>query len=410
MNERITASLAVLLLLTLCLARPLSAGDGVFKPVMVSAPPVIDGKLDDPAWKNAVPLTDFKTFKPDYGKLPSQKTEVYILYDRNYIYFGFRCLDSEPSKIKAAISKRDNIDVDDLIGVVVDTFNDHQSGYLFVVNPLGIQMDGMINADGNGDSSFDTVWRSKGEINGIGYTAEMAIPFKSLRFPPGKKIVMSIAAVRWFSRYSEQASLPAIYPDKGSILTQMMPFELDNIKFQRPVEILPAVTYSQRSVQGQGSLKLDNRTTDFSLTGKLGLTSGLTLDATYNPDFSQVEADAGQIDVNLRYALYYPEKRPFFLEGMENFNFGGRSEANYLGDVVYTRTIVDPVMGFKLNGKMGNQNLVSSIFAVDEYPGRVTRRPRSGRPQRPVRHPALQADFQPGQLCRRLFHRPRIRR
>ncbi|MCX6554703.1 MAG: carbohydrate binding family 9 domain-containing protein, partial [Candidatus Aminicenantes bacterium] len=138
--------------------------------------PVIDGKLDEPLWQQATRFDNFITFKPDYGKPTSEKTTILMTYDRKYIYFAFDCQDSEPSMIKAAMAKRDGIDMDDWIGVVLDTFGDKQGGYLFEVNPLGVQMDGKINSDGNGDASYDTVWESKGQIHKSGYSAEKAIP------------------------------------------------------------------------------------------------------------------------------------------------------------------------------------------------------------------------------------------
>jgi hypothetical protein len=333
------------------------------------SPPVIDGKLNDPVWQSATRFDGFITFKPDYGKPTTEKTIVLMTYDRKNIYFAFDCRDSEPSKIKAAMSKRDSIDLDDWIGVVLDTFGDKQGGFLFSVNPLGVQLDGMINADGNGDASFDTIWQSKGTINNQGYCVEVSIPFKSLRYPFKKKITMGLLVTRYIGRKSEQTSFPELDPAGGAILTQSQIIELSDIKFERPIEFIPAVTYSQSSIHEEGVLNSTGNNTEFSLTGKVGLTSTLTLDATYNPDFSQVEADAGQIDVNLRYSIYYSEKRPFFLEGMENFNFATALEQNTLGAVVYTRTIVDPLLGLKLTGRIGRSNLISGIFALDEYPG-----------------------------------------
>jgi hypothetical protein len=331
--------------------------------------PVIDGKLDEPLWQQATRFDDFITFKPDYGKPTSEKTVVLVAYDRKYLYFAFDCRDSDPSKIKAAMSKRDGIDMDDWIGVVLDTFGDKQGGYLFEVNPLGVQLDGMINADGNGDASFDTVWESKGLIHNGGYSAEVAVPFKSLRYPFKKKITMGLLVSRYIGRKSEQTSFPGLNPEGGAIMNQSQRIELSDVKFERPVEFIPALTYDQGSSHSQGAMRSTGKNRDFSLTGKLGLTSNMTLDATYNPDFSQVETDAGQIDVNLRYSIYYSEKRPFFLEGMENFNFATAMEQNTLGAIVYTRSIVDPLLGVKLTGKIGAQNVLSGIFALDEFPG-----------------------------------------
>jgi hypothetical protein len=345
---------------------------GAAAPVAIhrtEAPPLIDGKLDDAVWQKATRFDVFITFKPDFGKPTSEKTIVLMTYDKKNVYFAFDCHDSEPSKIKAAMSKRDGIDMDDWIGVVLDTFGDQQGGYLFEVNPLGVQLDGMINADGNGDASFDTIWESKGRINGTGYCAEMAVPFKSLRYPFKKKLTMGLLVSRYIGRKSEQTSFPELDPEGGAIMAQSQLIELSDVKFERPVEFIPAVTYNQTSVQSGGRMGSLGKNTDFSLTGKLGLTSNLTLDAAYNPDFSQVEADAGQIDVNLRYSIYYSEKRPFFLEGMENFNFATAMEQNTVGAVAYTRTIVDPLLGLKLTGKIGSQNVLSGIFALDEFPG-----------------------------------------
>jgi hypothetical protein len=334
-------------------------------------PPVIDGKLDDPVWQKATRFDNFITFKPDFGKPTSEQTTIMMTYDRKFIYFAFDCQDSEPSKIKASMAKRDSIDMDDWIGVVLDTFGDLQGGYLFEVNPLGVQMDGKINADGNGDASFDTVWESKALIHGQGYSAEMAIPFKSLRYPFKKKITMGLLVSRFIGRKSEQTSFPELNPEGGAIMTQAQKIELTDVKFERPVEFIPAMTFDQGSSHSEGAMNSTGKNTDFSLTGKLGLTSNMTLDATYNPDFSQVETDAGQIDVNLRYSIYYPEKRPFFLEGMENFAFATAMEANTVGAIVYTRSITDPLLGVKLTGKIGNQNVISGIFALDEYPGNL---------------------------------------
>ena len=332
-------------------------------------PPVIDGDLDDAVWEQATRFDEFITFKPDYGKPASEPTCVRVAYDSRNIYFAFDCRDSEPDKIKAAMAKRDGIDMDDWIGVVLDTFGDSQGGYLFEVNPLGVQLDGMINADGNGDASFDTVWQSKGLIHDGGYSAEVAVPFKSLRYPFRKKIVMKLLFSRYIGRKSEQTSFPGLDPEGGAIMVQSQRIELSDIQFERPLEFIPAVTFNQSSVHGGGALRSLGGKTDFSLTGKLGLTSNLILDAAYNPDFSQVEADAGQMDVNLRYSIYYSEKRPFFMEGMENFNFATAMEQNTVGAVAYTRTIVDPLLGLKLTGKIGARNVLSGIFALDEFPG-----------------------------------------
>jgi len=334
----------------------------------IAKPPVIDGRLEPGEWDDAFKMTNFKTFQPDFGKDPSQKTEGYFLYDPENFYFAFRCYDTEPAKIKASINKRDNMFSDDFVGIVVDTYNTMQSGYGFLVNPLGIQGDGMMNVNGNLQGDQDFVWYSKGQIDDKGYTVEYRIPLQSIRFPGGKTITMRLGFFRQFVRTSEVASAPPLSPEKGSIIAQTQPISVTGLKFKRVVEILPAVTHSDKLSHQNGALKRDEFATDLSLTGKVGVTTDLTLDTAINPDFSQVESDAGQVDINLRYALFYPEKRPFFLEGNEIFQFAGNTEDAPLAAMIHTRTIVDPVFGFKLTGKLGVTNTIAAIYAQDNQP------------------------------------------
>jgi hypothetical protein len=331
-------------------------------------PPLIDGILDDTAWETATKFENFKTIKPDYGKEPGQKTIAYMTYDAGNIYFAVRCFDNEPDKIKTSVSSRDDMFQDDHVVIMLDTFNTMQESYGFFLNPEGIQGDAMINADGNGDASFDMVWYSKGTIDDEGYAVESRIPLQSIRFPGKETITLRIGFFRQMVRSSEQASFPPMYADKGSILKQSQPISVTGWKYKRVVEILPALTHSTRQSTAQGKMQTDEKNTDFSLTGKFGLTSDLTLDGTYNPDFSQVEADAGQIDINLRYELFYPEKRPFFLEGNDIFQFAGNVEEGPLATVVHTRTIVNPIFGLKMAGKLGRKSSLSAIYALDDLP------------------------------------------
>jgi hypothetical protein len=335
---------------------------------MTSTPPVIDGKLDDEVWASAQKFTDFKTFEPDFGKEPSQRTEAFMTYDSENFYFGVRCYDTEPDKIKAAVSKRDDIFQDDLIGIILDTFNDMQSGFGFLINPLGIQGDGMMGVEGNLEPSHDMVWYSKGQIDELGYTVECRIPLQSIRFPNKKVLPMRLLLFRFLTRTSEQASYPPLDPSNSAIMAQSQPIQVSGLKYVRVVELLPAVTHGSGKDIENGKLSRSDSWTDVSLTGKIGITSDLTLDATINPDYSQVEADAGQIDVNLRYALFYPEKRPFFLEGDDLWQFGGAFEDSPLSAVVHTRTIVNPVYGFKLTGKISPKDTMAAIYARDNLP------------------------------------------
>ncbi len=366
------SSLAALLVLALAGPSPLAAGGlPVVTVPRASAPPTIDGKLDDPIWAEALKFENWKTFKPDVDKDPSQRTIAYLTYDTNNVYFAVRCFDTEPGKVKAALSRRDAIDADDIIGFILDTANDQQRGFTFMLNAQGVQEDGMMNVQGNVDSGFDMVWYSKGSIDDQGWSVEARVPLASLRFPGGKTLTMRALFFRFFTRTSEQATSPPIDPNRGSIMGQSQPFQVSGIRYKRVVEILPAVVYNRAddAKDGQMVKTFETKATDsFGLTAKVGLTSDLVFDGTYNPDFSQVEADAGQVDINLRYANYYEEKRPFFLEGQDYWQFGAMIEDAPLQSLVYTRTIISPDYGFKLTGKFTRKDSLAMIYAQDNLP------------------------------------------
>jgi hypothetical protein len=360
---------AVLFLAALLLTPWLAAEDAeFFKPLRTDVPPVVDGRLDDEVWGRAPSVTGFKSFIPDFGREPSEKTVAFMAYDAENLYFAFKCFDREPGKIKAAMAARDTIRPDDFICINLDTFNDRQSLFAFYVNPLGIQTDSRY-AGGQEDFSVDVVWSSAGRIDDDGYSVELRVPFKSIRYAGKSRVEMAIFFERRIARRSEQVSYPPLDPARGYFfLTQMMPLELHDIKKYTLLEVLPAFTYSQDYTHEEGALRRQPALRDLSLTGKYGVTSQLILDATWNPDYSQIEADAGQVDANLRYDLFFPEKRPFFLEGSEMFNQGGASGNNPLLAVVHTRTIIDPLVGFKLSGKVGKKDTLAALFALDESP------------------------------------------
>lgn len=335
-------------------------------PYKTGTPPVIDGILDDEVWKTAPSETGFITYYPDYGKNMSEKTIVWYAYDSENLYFAFRCYDSEPDKIKTSVSSRDKVRPDDWICLNLDTFNDQQSLYAFYVNPMGIQMDSRASGDME-DFSFDIVWYSDGKIDNEGYAIEIKIPFKSIRFSADEPVEMGIIFERNISRKTEVGTYPKFDPKKGAnFFTQTRTLIYKDIHHYKLVEILPAFTYGKTSSAPAGKLVTEGDNSEFSLTGKYGITSHMVMDGTINPDFSQVEADAGQVDFNQRYALFYAEKRPFFLEGIENFIFGGSTDGDPLGAIVHTRTINNPEIGFKLTGKIGKENSIASIYARDK--------------------------------------------
>jgi hypothetical protein len=340
------------------------------KPTRVNTPPLVDGKLEESEWKNVISVTNFKTFAPDFGKPGTQNTVAYAAYDSNNLYFAFYCYDSEPNKIKTSVNSRDNSLADDWVCINLDSYNDQQSLYAFYVNPHGIQSDSRYAA-GIEDFSADYVWYSAGQILPDGYSIEICIPLKSIRFADTNPVTMSIFFERYISRLIEHSSYPALDPAKGmAFLVQMKPMDYFDIEHYTLLEILPAITYSNKSARNKNNLENYEDKGNFSLTAKYGINSDLTLDATYNPDFSQIEADAGQVDINLRYALYYPEKRPFFLEGNEIFNLAATStsEIDPLITLVNTRTIINPLTGIKLSGKIGQKNTLAALYAYDDSP------------------------------------------
>ena len=373
MLKRCLAPLVILALIIPALAAAASTEPAktLLKPYKTDRPPVIDGRLDDPVWAAAPSVTDFETFIPEFGKKQPEKTVAYMAYDRENLYFAFRCLDGQPDKIKAAVSRRDDVMTDDFVCINLDSFNDQQSLYAFYVNPLGIQGDSRF-ASNKEDFSVDMVWYSAGRIDEKGYTVEMRIPLKSIRYAHGDRVVMSVFFERTINRRQEHGSFPPLDPQRGyAFLTQMAPLEYLDLKRYTLLELLPAFTYGRKYTESEGRLDRDPDSRELSLTGKFGITPSLILDGTINPDFSQVEADAGQVDANLRYNLYYPEKRPFFLEGSESFNVGA-TLTSPLQAVVHTRTIVDPRAGFKLTGKVGRNDTIASILAVDASPSSGT--------------------------------------
>jgi hypothetical protein len=332
-------------------------------------PPHIDGLLDDPAWQRAAVFTDFKTIQPDFGLPPSEKTEAFLAYDRDHLYFAIHCFDSEPDKVKATLSARDRDNGDDWVALCMDADNDEQASFFFMSNPLGVQADGTLDAAAEPDILLDLVWQSAGKRTPDGYVVEMAIPFRNLRFPRKDTLMMGFKIARFISRKSEEVDFPEYRPERGAALAQFQKITLSAVRGGRIVEMLPAFTISKKDYQEEGEMHGGDWKPELGVTAKIGLTTGLTLDATFNPDFSQVETDASQVDVNLRAALFYPEKRPFFQEGQEWFGFGARPDGTYLQEIVNTRSIVDPLVGVKLSGKLGSKNLFSTLYALDEYPG-----------------------------------------
>lgn len=327
-------------------------------------PPEIDGVLDDDIWQKSPQVTGYKTFVPDFAKEMPYKTIAYMAHDEDNLYFAFKCFD-DPDQIKTSIAARDKIGADDWICINLDSFNSGQSLYGIYVNPNGIQMDTRYAA-GNEDVGLDLIFYSAAKIVEDGYIVEAKIPFKSIRYTSDDgQVEMGVIFERKISRFSTQGTFPALDPDKGfAFLTQMMPIQYNGVRKSKLVEILPAVTYGV-SKEHIGGEYVKESNFEPSLTAKIGITSELVFDATINPDFSQVESDAQQVEVNQRFPVNYPERRPFFLEGNENFNFAGTGGFAPVQMAVNSRSVVSPKAAAKLTGKIGDKNIISTIYAVD---------------------------------------------
>lgn len=366
-KNRFLIKLLTILLLFPWAATAENISVGAFRMVK---PPVIDGRLDEPEWQLAPSFSDFKSFIPDFGKVLPQLTKAWIAYDSENLYFAFDCQDPEPEKIKANISGRDEIRGDDWICLNIDSRFDQQGIYGFYVNPLGIQMDTRYDA-GKEDASVDLVWYSAGVIDDHGYFIEVRIPLKSLRFSANDPVHMGLLLERYVSRTATHLGYPELDPAMGyNFLPQLMRVDYQDVRHYTLFEAIPAVTYTHRDIRKDDQLIRDLRKPDLSLTLKYGITSDLILDATINPDFSQIESDAGQVDVNLRYELFFPEKRPFFLEGREKFNIGATqsSVVDPMYFLVHTRTIVNPITGMKFTGNLDRKNSISLLYGADDLP------------------------------------------
>ena len=359
--RKVIISVAILLGSLAALANDGNRVDSYF----TSEAPVIDGVLDDEVWQEALSVSNFKTFTPDYEQDMAFQTIAYWSHDAENLYFAFKCFD-QPDMIKTSVAARDKIRDDDWVCINLDSFNDRQTLYGFYINPNGIQMDSRF-AGGRDDDGIDMVWYSAGQIDDEGYTIEVKIPFKSIRYAVRDgKVDMGVIFERKISRFSTQGTFPALDPDQGmNFLNQTMPIQFKGVKKSVLFEAIPAVTYSYNRNNHEGQYDTESRP-DAGLTLKYGITSDLILDATINPDFSQVEADAMQLEVNQRFEVFYPERRPFFLEGNENFNHAG--ESREIRSIVNTRTIANPLVAGKLTGKMGLENTISAIAAIDEMP------------------------------------------
>ena len=385
-------------------------------PPRTSTPPSIDGRLDDAVWQTAARITGFTQQRPLEGAPASEQTEVYVVYDSRNLYFGIRAHYSDPRLVRANRADRDQTGRDDTVALYLDPFLDQQRAYIFSVNGYGVQGDAIMSGMGGGggqggqgggqpgggqggggrggagggqgaggrggggggqgagqggeDSSWDALFTSAGRLVEDGWVAELAIPFKSLRYPArqrGETHQWGFQIQRDVAGKNESIVWAPVSRDIPGFLRQMGLLEgMSDLSASRNIEVLPTFTAVRVGALNttSGSFANDSQP-EGGVNFKYGVTSNLTADLTFNPDFSQIESDRQQIEVNQRFPLFYSELRPFFLEGQEIFQPQGGSVT-----FVHTRTIVDPRYGAKLTGKVGKTTL-GFVYANDEAPGHV---------------------------------------
>src|SRR2546422_4846642 len=347
--------------------------------------PVIDGKLDDEVWKQAAVLKDFYQTQPGDNITPSKPTEAMMGYDSKTLYLAFHCYD-EPDKVRATVAKRDEVFGDDNVRLFLDTFNDQRRAYVLGWNALGIQQDGIMTEGSGTDFSVDIVMESKGMLTSDGWTVEVAIPFKSLRYEAGKGKLWGFHVIRNFFRFNDEMDswLPIDRDISSNLAQEGHLTGLEGISTEHTLEIIPSLTLSEtgKRVNALSVAQLAANPTlldpgrmlnqpikaEIGVTAKYSLTPTVILDLAVNPDFAQVEADQTVVTANQRFPIFFEEKRPFFLEGIDIFQTPLQA--------VHTRAIVDPDIAVKLTGKRG-RNTFGVLLASDNAPGNFSRDERN---------------------------------
>mgnify|MGYP002623225293 CR=1 FL=1 len=339
----------------------------------------VDGLLDEPAWERALAVELVYETRPAENTRAPVDTVALVTYDERNVYVAFRASDPEPAKIRAHLSDRDTAWSDDFVGVVLDTFNDERRAFEFFVNPLGVQMDSLLDdVTGNEDEAWDAIWSSAGRVTESGYVVELAIPFYSLRFPSGGAAqIWGVDLMRNYPR-SDRVRIRSQPEDRDKDcylcqISKMRGFE--EVSSGRGIELVPTLVSTrvdERESETSDELTEGDVDGELGLTGTWGRTPHLRRLGALTHHFSQVEADVAQLDVNTQFALFFPEKRPFFLDGADFFDTPL--------DAVFTRNVADPDWGAKLTGKLAANGV--GVFAAQDtttnliFPG--SQRSKSG--------------------------------
>ena len=344
----------------------------------------VDGDLTEEDWQNAEPINQFVQIEPYEGEIGSEAMEVRVLYDNENIYFGFTCFDSEISKLVANEMRRDSRDLhdNDTVFLILDTYNDQRSGFFFRMNPLGAIQDRAVTNSGDTlNRDWDAVVECKSKINDTYWTSELSIPFSQLRFKQSDQIVWGMNTGRELARNQEEmiwTPVPASYGGMAKYRTANMGklVGLSGVAPSRNLEVLPYVLPGVTQINGNDAGLETEGKFKIGFDAKYGITSNLTTDITYNTDFAQVEADEEQVNLT-RFSLFFPEKRPFFLEGAGLFDFGV-PRTSYRRPppmlLFYSRRIglaegnaIPIIFGGKASGKVGSYGVGFLNVMTDEY-------------------------------------------
>src|SRR6266704_3588930 len=358
-------------------ADPPHSYDGLARQLAVAIPRIeasvtVDGVLDEPVWLSAARLVGFSQYRPVDGRPATDSTQVLVWYAPDAVYFGIRAYEAHGNVVRATLADRDNIDSDDRIQILLDSYDDHRRALLFAVNPLGVQEDGVwsdgFEASAGGpqaggrfdaviDLNPDYVYESRGRLTDFGYEVEVRIPFKSLRYQSSDPQNWGLQVVRETQHTgSEDTWAPAVRASASFLIQSGTLVGLTRLHRGLVMDATPEFTTKVNGAPGTLAYVYKGEP-DLGGTLRWGITQNLSLNTTANPDFSQVEADVGQVTANQRFPLFFPEKRPFFLEGLEQYDTPNR--------LIYTRRMTQPLVGAKLTGKLGSTN-IAYLGAVDD--------------------------------------------
>lgn len=356
-------------------ARDPSPAAPTIRAVRAPHPPTIDAVLDEPFWHGIEPVTDFRQRVPVDGAPSSERTELRVAFDDHNLYFAVVLHDSDPGGIRRSILHREGrIDQDDNIRIGLDTYNDKRNAYIFEINPFGTQGDALITDESMtlSDWWWEGVYESEGRITDEGWVVEAAVPFTTIRFADAEAPEMGILVERTIRRKNEMVYFPHIGQEFRQGLTQVSQYAtltgLEGLRRGRYMEVKPFAIAGRSEIGTRGAAEGETETlNDLGLDFKYSITSNLTLDATLNPDFAQVEADNVQINLT-RFSLFFPEKREFFLERAGLFDFGDAEETQ----VFFSRRIGitnDIVGGGRLTGQAGPISVGGLSLYTDDATG-----------------------------------------